>query len=191
MCVTRTFAACFLAGAFTGLTPTWSYAQSTLPAATKVEPGSPQAGFAPTAYAETLADFHRDVRELDAIHVKLAEVAERSASPGVQGFAKQVRLEFSGGPSSLKGASDDQGVPIFGTVSLTREHQTLIDQLKASGADVDRLFVDYEVLVLKDSLGLVEAYATGGTEARLRQAAAEAATGQSVLLATARALQKQ
>lgn len=186
----RTCAACIVAGALATIAPTWSLAQRTLPSGTKVEPGSPEAGFAPTAYAEPLAEFHRDVRELDAAHVKMAELAERRASPSVKDFAKQVRLQFSGGPSGLKGASNDQGVPIVGTVPLTREHQTLVDQLQAGGADVDRLFVDYEILVLKDSLGLVETYATGGTEARLRQAAAEAVSAQKILLATARNLQK-
>ena len=190
MRLTRTRAVCIVAGAFVTVAPTWSLAQRTLPSATKVEPGSPEAGFAPTAYAEPLAEFHRDVRELDAAHVKLAEIAERRASSTVQDFAKQVRLQFSGGPSSLKGASNDQGVPIIGTVPLAREHQTLIDQLQAGGADVDRLFVDYEILVLKDSLGLLETYATGGTEARLRQAAAEAVSAQKTLLAAARTLQK-
>ncbi len=190
MRLTQTRAACIVAGALATITPTWSLAQRTLPSETKVEPGSPEAGFAPTAYAEPLAEFHHDVRELDAAHVRIAEIAESKASPQVRDFAKQVRLQFSAGPSSLKGASNDQGVPIVGTVPLTREHQTLVDQLQASGADVDRLFVDYEILVLKDSLGLVETYATGGTEARLRQAAAEAVSAQKVLLATARTLQK-
>lgn len=190
MRLTRTRTACIVAGALATIAPTWSLAQRTLPSETKVEPGSPEAGFGPTAYAEPLAEFHRDVRELDAAQVRMAEIAERNASPHVQDFAKQVHLQFSGGPSSLKGASNDQGVPIVGTVPLTREHQTLVDQLQVSGADVDRLFVDYEILVLKDSLGLVETYATGGTEARLRQAAAEAVSAQRVLLTTARALQK-
>ena len=185
-----TRAACIVAGALATVAPTWSLAQRTLPAETNVEPGSSEAGFAPTAYAEPLAEFHRDVREFDVAHVKMAEIAERKASPGIQDFAKQVRLQFSGGPSSLKGASNDQGVPIVGTVPLTREHQTLIDQLQASGADVDRLFVDYEILVLEGSLGLVETYAIGGTEARLRQAAAEAVSAQKALLAAARTLQK-
>ncbi len=190
MRLTRTCAACIVVGALATIAPTWSFAQRTLPSETKIEPGSPEADFGPTAYAEPLPEFHRDVRELDAAHVKMAEVAGRKASPKVQDFARQVRLQFSGGPSSLKGASNDQGVPIVGTVPLTREHQTLIDQLQSNGADVDRLFVDYEILVLKDSLGLVETYATGGTEARLRQAAAKAVSAQKVLLATARTLQK-
>jgi predicted outer membrane protein len=187
MCLTRT---CVVAGALATIAPTWALAQRTLPSEAKVEPGSPEGGFTPTAYAEPLAEFHHDVRELDAAHVKMAEVAERKASPRVQDFAKQVRLQFSGGPSSLKGASNDQGVPIVGTVPLNREHQTLVDQLQAGGADVDRLFVDYEILVLKDSLGLVEIYATGGTDSRLRRAAAEAVSTQKVLLETARTLQK-
>jgi putative membrane protein len=190
MRLTRSRAAWIVAGALATTAPTWSFAQRTLPSTTKIEPGSPEAGFAPTAYAEPLAEFHNDVRELDAAHVKMAEVAERKVSPHIQDFAKQVRLEFSGGPSSLKGASNDQGVPIVGTKPLTREHQTLLDQLQVSGADVDRLFIDYEILLLKDSLGLVETYATGGTDGRLRQAAAEAVSAQKVLLATARTLQK-
>ena len=171
--------------------PTWALAQRPLPAETKIEPGSPEAGFAPTAYAEPLPEFHNRVRELDAAHVKMAEIAERKGSPRVQDFAKQVRLEFSGGPSSLKGASNDQGVPIVGTRPLAREHQVLVDQLQSSSADVDRLFIDYEILLLRDSLGIVEIYATGGTEARLRQAAAEAVSAQKVLLGTARSLKSQ
>lgn len=187
---TRARAFCIVALVLAATAPTWSLAQRTLPAATKVEPGSPASGFAPTAYADPLGEFRHDVLELDAAHVKMAAIAERTASPPIQAFAKQVRLEFSGGSASLRGASDSQGVPIVGTEALAREHQTLVDQLQAGGADVDRLFVDYEVLVLRASLGLVETYATGGTDARLRQAAAQAVSAQTVLLATARGLQR-
>lgn len=189
MRLTQTCITCVVVGALTAIAPASLLAQRPLPAETKIEPGSSESGFAPTAYAETLVEFHRDVRELDAAHVRMAEAAERKASPRIQSFAKEVRLQFHGGASSLKGASNDQGVPIVGTVPLTREHQTLVNQLNAIGADVDRLFVDYEILVLTASLGLMETYATGGTEARLRQAAAEAVSAQKVLLATARALQ--
>ena len=86
--------------------------------------------------------------------------------------------------------SNDQGVPLVGTATLTREHQTLVAQLQADNADVDRLFVDYEVMLLKEALGLVEPYAIGGTDARWRQSAAEAASENQTLLATARSLQK-
>ena len=165
-------------------------AQDKLPAGTKVDPGSPQAGFGPTAYAEPAADFLNDVRELDAAQVRLAQVAERKASPPVKAFAKQVRLEFSGGRASLKGQSNDQGVPLVGSKALRREHATLVGQLDAPHADVDRLFVDYEVLVLQEALGLVQPYATGGVEARLRQASAEAVSADDMLLSSARALQR-
>ena len=181
---------CVAAGAIALAAPAWTAAQTTLAPATKVAPGSPEAGFAPTAYAKANRDFLTDVRELDAAQLKLADIAEHKASPEVQAFAKQVRLSFSGGRSSLKGMSNDQGVPLVGTATLTREHQTLVAQLQADNADVGRLFVDYEVLLLKEALGLVEPYAVGGTDARWRQSAAEAASENRTLLATARSLQK-
>ena len=165
-------------------------AQKTLPAATKVQPGSPASGFAPTAYAESASDFQNDARQVDAAQRALTEVALHKASPRVQAFARDLRDAFAGGQSSLKGESNDQGVPLVGGVkTLAREYQTLLDQLQAPNADVDRLFVDDEVLILKGHLGLVQTYATGGTEARLRQAAAEAASSDRVLLSTARSLQ--
>lgn len=165
-------------------------AQKPLAAATKVQPGSPASGFAPTAYAEAARDFQNDVRETDAAQLALTDVAVHHASPRVRAFAGEVRDAFAGGRSSLKGMSNDQGVPLVGAKALAREHQTLLAQLRAPKADVDRLFVDDEVLVLKAHLGLVQAYATGGTEARLRQAAAEAASSDRVLLSTARSLQR-
>ena len=165
-------------------------AQDPLPAATKIEPGSLDSGFAPTAYAEANRAFEDDIREFDAVQRGMAEIAEAKASPAVQAFAKQVRTEFTGEGASLKGMSDDKGVPLVGTARLTREHQTLVAQLGASSADVDRLFVDFEVLILREVMGVVQAYALGGTDARLRQAAAEAVSADNVLLATARTLQK-
>ena len=182
--------ACAAMGAIACAAPVPAAAQTTLAPATTVAPGSPEAGFAPTAYAEANHDFQADVRELDATQLKLAGIAEHRASPKVQAFANQVRLSFSGGRSSLKGMSNDQGVPLVGTATLRREHQTLVAQLQADNADVDRLFVDYEILLLKEALGLVEPYATGGTDARWRQSAAEAASENRALLATARTLQK-
>ncbi len=182
-------AMCLMAAALALTYPDRASAQASLPAETKVEPGSPASGFAPTAYAETNHDFENDVREFDAASVQMAEIAEHNASPDVQAFAKQVRVEFTGGRSSLKGKSDDKGVPVIGTAKLAREHQTLVAQLQANGADVDRLFVDYEVLVLRESLGVMQSYAAGGVDARLRQAAAEAVSSDNVLLAAARALQ--
>ena len=181
-------------GAFIGAlalaAPDLATAQKTLPAATKVEPGSPASGFAPTAYAVSAADLQNDVRELDAAQRALTAVAARRGSPRVQAFAKAVREAFAGGRSSLKGMSNDQGVPLVGGAkTLAHEHQTLLYQLQAPGADVDRLFVDDEILILEGHMGLVEAYATGGTEARLRQAAAEAASSDHVLISTARSLQ--
>lgn len=173
------------------LAPVQAAAQTTLPPATAVVPGSPGAGFAPTGYAEENRDFVNDTRELDAVQRRLADVAAHQASPKVQAFAKQVTEAFSGGRSSLRGVSDDQGVPVVGTAKLAREHQTLVDLLGAGNADVDRLFVDFEVLLLKQALGLVEPYATGGTDARWREAAALAASEDRVLLATARTLQSQ
>ncbi len=170
--------------------PSLAGAQATLPASTKVNPGSPASGFAPTAYAKSASEFQNDVRELDATQVQLSEFAQQKASPRVQDFAKQVRTAFSGGRSSLKGMSNDQGVPLVGTRKLAREHQTLLAQLRAPHANVDRLFVDYEVLLLKEHLGLVQPYATGGVEARLRQASAEAVSSDQVLLGAARALQQ-
>ena len=165
-------------------------AQQTLPAATKVEPGSPASGFAPTAYAVSASDLQNDAREMDAAQRALTDVAEHRGSPRIQAFVKDVREAFSGGRSSLKGMSNDQGVPLVGGAkTLAREHQTLLSQLQAPHADVDRLFVDDEVLILQGHVGLVEAYATGGTEARLRQAAAEAASSDQMLLSTARSLQ--
>ena len=164
-------------------------AQKILPAATKVEPGSPASGFAPTAYAVSASELQNDARELDAAQRALTDVAEHRGSPRVKAFAKDVRDAFAGGVAGLKGMSNDQGVPLVGGAKLTREHQTLLDQMQAPRADVDRLFVDDEVLILQAYMGLVEAYATGGTEARLRQAAAEAASSDHVLLSTARSLQ--
>ena len=179
-----------VAGALAMGMPSLATAQKTLPAATKVEPGSAASGFAPTAYAVSAAELQNDVRELDAAQRALTEVAEHRGSPRVQAFAKDVREAFSGGQSSLKGMSNDQGVPLVGGArTLAREHQTLLAQLQAPGADVDRLFVDDEVLILEGHMGLVEAYAIGGTEARLRQAAAEAASSDHLLLSTARSLQ--
>ena len=170
--------------------PGLAAAQKTLPAATKVEPGSPASGFAPTAYAVSASELQNDVRELDAAQRALTEIAQHRGSPRVQAFAKDVRDAFAGGQSSLKGMSNDQGVPLVGGAkTLAREHQTLLAQLQAPGADVDRLFVDDEVLILEGHMGLVEAYATGGTEARLRQASAEAASSDHLLLSTARSLQ--
>ncbi len=170
--------------------PGLAAAQKTLPAATKVEPGSPASGFAPTAYAVSASELQNDARELDAAQRALAEVAEHRGSPPVQAFAKDLLEAFTGGRAGLKGMSNDQGVPLVGGArTLAREHQTLLAQLQAPDADVDRLFVDDEVLILQGHMGLVEAYATGGTEARLRQAAAEAASSDHVLLSTARSLQ--
>ncbi len=188
--LTATRLICMAMGAAAFAAPAQTAAQTTLAPATTVTPGSPEAGFGPTAYAETNHDFQAHVRGLDAAQRRLAEIAERRASPNVQAFAKQVRVDFSGGRSSLKGMSDDQGVPVVGTATLAREHQTLIALLQADNADVDRLFVDFEVLLLREALGLVEPYAAGGTDARWRQAAAEAASEDRTLLAAARGLQK-
>jgi len=187
--LTATRLICMAMGAAAFAAPARTAAQTTLAPATTVTPGSPEASFGPTAYAESNHDFQAHVRGLDAAQRRLAEVAERRASPNVQAFAKQVRVEFSGGRSSLKGMSDDQGVPVVGTATPAREHQTLIALLQAD-ADVDRLFVDFEILLLKEALGLVEPYAAGGTDARWRQAAAEAASEDRTLLAAARDLQK-
>ena len=164
-------------------------AQKPLAAATKVEPNSPASGFAPTAYAQSARDFQNDVREMDAAQRALSDVAVHKASPRVRAFAVNVRDAFAGGRSSLKGMSNDQGVPLVGAKALAREHQTLVAQLQAPKANVDRLFVDYEVLLLKAHLGIVQSYATGGSEARLRQASAEAASSDTLLLSTARSLQ--
>ena len=180
--------ACLALGAAVAVSP--AVAQSTLAPATIVTPGSPEAGLAPTAYAKPNHDFQTDVRELNAVQLKLTSVAERRGSPKVQAFAKQVREAFTGGKSGLRGVSDDKGVPIVGTAALTREHDTLLAQLGADTADVDRLFADYEVLMLKEALGLVQPYATGGTDARWREAAAEAVSEDQTLLVTARTLQQ-
>ena len=181
---------CLAFGAAAMGAPGPAAAQTTLAPSTTVVPGSREAGFGPTAYAQDNRSFLTHARELDAAQRGLAEIAERKGSPNVQAFAKQVLQSFSGGRASLKGMSDDQGVPLVGTAMLAREHQTLIDQLQANGADADRLFVDFEVLLLKEALGLVEPYAAGGTDARWRQAAAEAASEDQVLLSTAQGLQK-
>ncbi len=168
---------CLIAGAL-ALASLPAGAQSQLPAATKVDPGSAASGFAPTAYAASTAEFERDARELDAAQVQLAEIAQRKGSPQVQAFAKQVRMAFTGGRPSLKGMSDDKGIPVVGTAKLAREHQTLVTQLQANGADVDRLFVDYEALVLRAAIGAAQSYAIGGVDARLRQAASEAVSAE-------------
>ncbi len=178
-----------LAAFAVGMPPQTS-AQGPVPAATTVKPGSSEAGFGPTAYSTGNKDFQAAARELDAMQRRMTQIAERKVSPPVQAFAKQAKLSFSGGASSLRGMSDDQGVPMVGAASLAREHQTLVDLLQAENADVDRLFVDFEVLLLKEALGLVEPYATGGEDARWREAAAEAASEDRTLLSAARALQK-
>jgi predicted outer membrane protein len=185
----RQIAVCLAWSGALAFVPAWTCAQTTLPASTKVDPGSPASGFAATAYAEENRDFQHDVRELDAAQANMAAYAERKASPAVQAFAKEVRMQFAGGGSSLKGMSDDQGVPLVGTAALSREHRTLLTQLQADGADVDLLFVDYEVLLLKEALGMVETYATGGTDARWRESAAKAVSQDRTLLAAAQTMQ--
>ena len=80
-------------------------------------------------------------------------------------------------------------MPLVGTAGLTPEHQTLVNQLQADNADVDRLFVDYEVLLL-EAPGLTEPYVTGGTDARWHEPVVQAASNNQTLLANARILQE-
>ncbi len=107
-----TAASLALVGAVGGFaTPVRVAAQATLAPATKVAPGSPEAGFAPTAYAKDNHDFQAEAREMDAAQFKLADIAEQKASTEGASFCQAGASQLQRGTVQPKRHEQRSGRP--------------------------------------------------------------------------------
>ena len=167
-------------------------AQTPLPSTNRTPaPGSPAAGGAPTNYAQNTGEFLKTVAELDAFHREAAQLAlSRSAAPDVHKYAQEIMRDHTHGYAGLNNATTAKDRKVAPVATLKPEHKTLLMDLKGSGAAFDRKYIDFEMQALKEALGVLQAYASGGVDAKMRQAAAEAVTADNALLAQAKSLQK-
>ena len=167
-------------------------AQTPLPSTNRTPaPGSPAAGGAPTNYAQNTSEFLGTVAELDAFHREAAQLAlSRSSSAEVQKYAREIMRDHTHGYAGLNNATTTKDRKVTPVAALKPEHRTLLMDLKGSGAAFDRKYIDFEMQALKEALGVLQAYASGGGDPKMRQAAAEAGTADNALMAQAQSLQK-
>lgn len=164
-------------------------AQAPLPPQTKPAPGSPAAGHAPTSYAMNTSTFLKTTTEIDRFQREAAHLAlKRATAPGALRYAHDVLRAHTKHYAKLLAAYGDPGQTP--DMQLSPAHKLLIRELRHSPASsFDMKYIDFEVLVLKQTLGPLETYATGGVNARLRQASADAVEAVKAELTEARNLQ--
>jgi len=147
----------------------------------------------PQDYADTTGDFLKTITENRNFILRAARLAvQTSRDAMVKELAQNVIRSHTRGYSNVgrsAPAAFDQTVESQG--ELRPEQGTALDELKRAGDRFDLLFIDSLVATLRDNLDNLQKYAVGGTNAKLKEAAADGVTEETADLAAAEGLQTE
>ncbi|MGC3982005.1 MAG: DUF4142 domain-containing protein [Steroidobacteraceae bacterium] len=140
------------------------------------EPQAPAATAAsvPQSYSDTTREFLNSATANNTFIVKAGNLALRKSNNAeVKQIAQQIVRDHVKG---YDGFGTDRAVAKATDKTLRPEQKTMFDQLEKAGSNFDTLYIDQMVVTLRDALANSQKYATGGTEALLKEAAADAVT---------------
>jgi putative membrane protein len=129
---------------------------------------------AQTGAALPTTDFIKAVATTDEFERVEGRMAERDgASDRVRDFGKMMVRDHTNTTMALKQAIHSAGLPIPGTPHLTPEQAANVAALKAlHGAAFDHAYMEQQIQAHQTALGVMQAYAAGGENPTLRNAAA-------------------
>ncbi len=126
--------------------------------------------------------------ELERVEGRLAET--HAGSPAVKDFGADMVRDHTKTTEALKGAIVRAHLPPPPPPRLTAQQQTQVDQLKGlRGREFDKAYIGQQVQTHEQALGLMQAYASGGDNPDIKQAAARTVPIIQHHLAMARKLQ--
>lgn len=137
--------------------------------ATQAQPPPPPAagGAMPTPEFVRMAAA-TDKYERDAARVALM----KSSNPHVRAFAQRMLRDHTKSTEMIKMALADSGHPPPPPPMLMPDQQQMLATLRGTPRPAfDRAYIDQQVMVHQMALGVMQGYASGGTDPALRRAA--------------------
>lgn len=142
-------------------------------------PPTPTTGPAPESVGAPMPtpDFITAAAQSDMFEVEEGKLAQRMGrSPDVKSFGKMMVTEHTKTTSSLKQAIKGAGMSPPPPPPLRADQQAMIDELRSkTGDDFDRTYVTQQLAAHREALSVHTGYASGGTEPKLKAAAAATA----------------
>lgn len=135
-------------------------------------------------------EYVRNAAQSDEYEIQAAQMAlQMSRNPRVRTFAKMMIRDHTKSTMMIHAALRRSGQPVPPPPPLKPEQQQMISQLQSAGPNFDRMYVDQQVQAHEMALRLHQAYAQGGNDPALRDAAMKIVPVVQMHLDHARALQ--
>jgi predicted outer membrane protein len=147
----------------------------------------------PQDYADTTGDFLKTITENRSFILQAARLAiETSRDAMVKKLAQDIIRSHERGYSDVgRSVPAVSGQTFESQGALRPEQVTALGELKKAGDKFDLIFIDSLVVVLRDNLDNFQKYAVGGTNAKLKEAAADGVTEETADLVAAEGLQTE
>ncbi len=135
-------------------------------------PGSPSGPPGPGMVAMPTPDYVSHAARTDMFEIAEARMAlHHSQNPHVRQFAQMMIADHTKSTNMIKAALRRSGHNPPPPPMLGPEQQRLMDELRASGPNFDRTYIDQQVQGHQKALQLHQAYANGGDDPALRHTA--------------------
>lgn len=130
-------------------------------------------GAAPAALPTTTQAFIDAAASSDKFEIQSSEMAASSAqSAAVKSFAKQMITAHNGTTAKLKSTLAGMTPAMTPNDALSAEQQSMLDSLKGkTGAEFDAAYASVQVTAHQKTLDALNAYASGGDNAKLQDLA--------------------
>jgi len=133
------------------------------------------AGAALAQQALPTPDFIKAAAQTDDFERQEGRLAERAgANPGVRSFGAEMVSAHTKTTAALKAAIRKAGMPVPPPPPLTEDQANNLATLRGlHGAAFDHAYIDQQIQAHRTALGVMQAYAAGGDNPVLKQAAAD------------------
>lgn len=118
-------------------------------------------------------DFIRAAAQTDEYERMAGRLASRMGkNPRVRQFGSMMIRDHMRTTAGLQRAIRRSGMPVPPPPPLRPDQRRMLSDLRGAGRGFDRAYIDQQVMVHQEALGVMQAYASGGSERALREAAA-------------------